>query len=160
MNRFLRARCSLSLAVGLTAVFGLAGPASAASARPRIDTVVTTTLPVFEFTTYFDPPRVNISCEIDHDVKRAGAPSMNEAYCTSTSARLTHHATVSATGLIRTCVGPTCGSNAGLGTPSFAPYTLVRSGPFSCYILPGHVRCQEHAARGFDISATMITPIA
>ncbi len=157
------ARVAASLVIVLAV--SLLSPAARGGAAPavRIDTVVTTTLRVYEFTTWFNPPAVDISCEIDHGLAQAGAATIaqtiNQAYCMSSSRSLTHHVTVSATGVVRRCVGVMCGSNAGLGTPSFYPGTEVRSGPFTCVISTHAVTCREHGARGFVITARAITSI-
>ena len=88
---------------------------AAAVSPPKvaIDTVVTTTLAVFEFNTFFSPAAVVISSEIDHNFKNPAAPPLNEAYCMSTTTTFTHHVTLSTTGVVTKCVGASCGSNPG-----------------------------------------------
>ncbi len=147
---------SLALVVAATA----AGPAGASTPPTvKVVTVVTTTVPVYEFTTWFGVSAVEVSCEIDHHLKVSATAVANVAYCMSTSKRLTHNVTVSSVGVVKTCVGPQCGSNAGLGTPSFYPGTEVRSGPFACVVSAHAVTCREHGERGFVITATSITKV-
>ena len=147
--------------VGAAALIVIAAWVSAAgAARPpsvRITTVVTTTVPIYEFTTWFGVSAIEISCEIDHHGSSSATPVANEAYCMSASSRLTHHVTVSATGVVKTCRGAACGSNAGLGTPSFFPGTEVRSGPFACVVSAKAVTCRAHGLHGFIITASSIT---
>ena len=148
-----------ALGLGVVALFATTIPAGAAAPTVAIDTVVTTTLHVFEFTTYFNPPAVDISCEIDHSFAPGGATVLNEVYCMSASTKLTHHVTLSSTGVVRRCVGQMCGSNPGLGTPSFSSGTEVRSGPFVCVISSRAVTCRVHGTRGFVITASAISTL-
>jgi hypothetical protein len=135
-------------------------PASALTvSKVAINTVVMTTLPVFEFNTFFSPAAVVISCEIDHNFRSPGAPTINQAYCMSTTAKYTHHATLSANGVVKRCVGAQCGSNPGLGTPSLSPGTEVVSGPFTCVISANTVTCTLKSAKGFVFSARAISTL-
>ncbi len=136
----------------------LATPAGATTAPAvKVSTIVSTTLPVYEFTTWFGVSAVEISCEIDYRAHPGAASPANEAYCMSTSARLTHHVTVTSSGIVKSCTGAACGSNAGLGTPSFYPGTEVRSGPFVCDISAHAVTCRARGRHGFVLTASTIS---
>lgn len=108
---------------------------------------------VYEF---FATPS-QISCELDNAAGRGAGPALTEAYCTSTTVHRTQNVRLSAHGTVTTCVGPTCGSNAGLGTPTLARGTVVTSGPFRCEVAANSVSCKITTGQGFSItSATII----
>ena len=122
-----------------------------------ISTTVKTSLPVFEFNGYFGPAKPTIDCEIDHHFSLGSGRFLSSAYCmTSTSSR-TQNVRLSPSGRIRICTGVACGSNPGLGTPTFAPGTKVVSGPFTCVIGNSSVTCRNHKGRGFVITPSRIT---
>jgi len=124
-----------------------------------INTTVVTTLANFEFNAYFGPPSPSISCELLHRLRESATMRATQAYCMSATAKLVHHATLSASGVVRRCVGVNCGSNAGLGTPDFSPGTMVRSGPFTCVISAAAVTCTVASKKGFVFTLGAIKAI-
>ena len=122
-----------------------------AAAQPKvtIDTTVVTTVANFEFNAYFGPSLAPISCELLHNLKESATKRFTQAYCMSATTKLVHHATLSASGVVKRCVGVQCGSNPGMGTPDLNPGTLVRSGPFTCVIATSAVTCTVADGKGF-----------
>jgi hypothetical protein len=121
----------------------------AAVPKVTIDTTVVTTVANFEFNAYFGPSLAPISCELLHKLKESATKRFTQAYCMSATTKLVHHATLSASGVVKRCVGVNCGSNPGLGTPDFNPGTMVRSGPFTCVISTSAVTCTVADGKGF-----------
>ena len=122
-----------------------------AAAQPKvtIDTTVVTTVANFEFNAYFGPSLAPISCELLHNLKESATKRFTQAYCMSATTKLVHHATLSASGVVKRCIGVQCGSNPGMGTPDLNPGTLVRSGPFTCVIATSAVTCTVADGKGF-----------
>jgi len=150
---------------GMVGIFALgaivsspATNASATSSGPKmaITTHVTTVLQNFEFNAYFGPAIAQISCELDHNFGNPQSKPLTDAYCMSYTKRLVHNVRLSPSGKVVTCVGSQCGSNPGLGTPDFSPGTRVRSGPFTCTITTGTVKCTVASGKGFSISQSAI----
>lgn len=131
----------------------------AARSRVTINTTVTTTVPTFEFNAFFGPPSTVISCELDHNVKSPGSKPFSEAYCMSYTKKLTHHVTLSTSGVVKKCVGVQCESNPGLGTPDLSPGTMVKSGPFTCVIAKSAVACTIASGKGFNFTLNAINVI-
>ncbi len=131
----------------------------AGRSRVVINTTVVTTLPNFEFNAYFGPPTPSISCELVHRVKESATMQSTQAYCMSATTELVHHATLSASGVVKRCVGVQCGSNPGLGTPDLNPGTMVRSGPFTCVISKSGVTCTVADGKGFVFTLGAIRAI-
>ena len=155
-------RTKVSLLGAVVMALSLAGaPSGAFGATPsqHIDTTVTTSLPNFEFNAFFGPPFPVISCELDHNFKSPGAKPFSQAYCMSSTPKFTHHVVMMTSGALKKCVGATCGSNPGLGTPDFAPGTMVKSGPFTCAVLKKAVKCTVASGHGFALTLSTITKI-
>lgn len=131
----------------------------AAVPKVTIDTTVVTTVANFEFNAYFGPSMAPISCELLHNLKESGTKRFTQAYCMSATTKLVHHATLSASGVVKRCVGVNCGSNPGLGTPDLNPGTMVRSGPFTCVISKSAVTCTVDDAKGFVFTLGAIRAI-
>ena len=132
-----------------------------AAAQPKvtIDTTVVTTVANFEFNAYFGPSLAPISCELLHNLKESATKRFTQAYCMSATTKLVHHATLSASGVVKRCVGVQCGSSPGMGTPDLNPGTLVRSGPFTCVIATWAVTCTVADGKGFVFTLGAIRAI-
>lgn len=123
---------------------------SAGAATSSVVTTVTTTAPIFEFYGFFGPSQTALSCQLTYN---------QNAYCESYTPSLTHNATVTSKGVVTTCVGASCGSNAGIGTPDLGPRTLVRAGNVSCLIGQLKVTCTNTSGKGFVFTAKTITKL-
>src|ERR1035437_4608028 len=77
----------------------------AAQPKVTIDTTVVTTVANFEFNAYFGPSLAPISCELLHNLKESASKRFTQAYCMSATTKLVHHATLSASGVVKRCVG-------------------------------------------------------
>jgi hypothetical protein len=117
--------------------------------------VIHTNATVYEF--YATPS--HISCELDNNFASGSGPRLTEAYCMSTTADLTHNVRLSTKGILKECIGPACGSNAGIGTPTYLRGTTVTSGPFRCVIGSKDVECTVASGNGFDMNTTTITRV-
>jgi hypothetical protein len=124
-----------------------------------INTTVVTTVANFEFNAYFGPSMAPISCELLDNLKESGTKRFTQAYCMSATTKLVHHATLSASGVLKRCVGVQCGSNPGLGAPDLNPGTMVRSGPFTCVIAKSGVTCTVADGKGFVFTLGAIRAI-
>ena len=142
-------------------VFGREPIKAYGAAQPKvtINTTVVTTVANFEFNAYFGPSMAPISCELLHNLKESGTKRFTQAYCMSATTKLVHHATLSASGVVKRCVGVNCGSNPGLGTPDLNPGTMVRSGPFTCVISKSGVTCTVADGKGFVFTLGAIRAI-
>jgi hypothetical protein len=144
------------IATLLLSVIAWCAVASPAVAVPRVPTTVTTTLHSFEFNAYFGPPFATIDCELDNGLPNNGA-ALTEAYCMSSTPRLTHHVTLPKSGRVSVCRGVSCGSNPGLGTPTLSPGTRIISRNFTCVIQWQKVTCTRHDGHGFVMTLTGVT---
>ena len=148
------------LVCGFLGALALSASTSATAAgTSTINTSVVTKVPNFEFNAYFGEGRAQISCELDVHLTSAGSKPINEAYCMSYTAKLVHNVRLAPSGIVKICVGASCGSNAGDGTPDFSPGTRVRSGPFTCVVEARAVRCVVASGRGFVIDTASITKV-
>jgi hypothetical protein len=102
----------------------------------------------------FLSPSSNISCEITYS---PGAPE-SSAYCETNSP--TQSVTMTADGTLKTCSGPECGSNAGVGTPTLAYGDSTGVGPFLCTSTVMGMVCTATGGKGFKIATSGITPIS
>ena len=80
------------------------------------------------------------------------------AYCVTISPK-TEYIQMNTKGVYKTCVGPNCGSNAGLNTPTLSAGIRVVEGPFTCTTVSDGVQCRLASGRGFSINATTITKL-
>ena len=100
----------------------------------------------------FLSPSSNISCEVNYH--RDG---LTGAYCqTITPAR---SVTMDTTGHYTTCTGEQCLGDSGEDTPTLAYGSATGVGPFRCESAAAGITCVADG-RGFQISATAITPVA
>ena len=105
---------------------------------------------------FFASPK-KFSCELD--VASATSTLPTQAYCEMSTASRTAHVTLLPSGDYSTCVGPTCGSNAAIDTPTFVAPSTVVSGPFRCSVGVAEVTCRVASGVGFRMTTTAITPV-
>jgi len=93
-----------------------------------------------------------VSCEIG--VTPSTATSY--AYCV-TNGPITENVTVKGNGAIHICRGSFCGSNAGVGTPTYTAGIRIVAHALACTTTSDGVTCQFNRRGGFHINLHAIT---
>ena len=110
----------------------------------------------------FLSPTRNISCEVNSappaaSMDASGKPLAAYAMCLTVSPA--RRASLSAAGVVTTCMGESCLSNAGVNTPTLAYGTETGAGPFTCVSLTEGMTCTVSSGKGFSISTSGITNV-
>ena len=87
----------------------------------------------------------------------SGKPLAPYAMCLTVSPA--RRASLSAEGVVTTCMGESCLSNAGVNTPTLAYGTETGAGPFTCVSLTEGMTCTVSSGKGFSISTSGITNV-
>ena len=140
-------RGSLALMVALFLV-----AAGVRMSHHHTTSVVHATGSVYEF--YASPQQV--SCEFDTET----GSTQHSIYCEYASSTFAQHVVMTSTGHITVCRSINCGSNAGLGTPTFLAPTHVVGAPITCVVLSHGTTCTLPSGRGFTITPTTITELS
>ena len=138
-------------------------PVTTAPASTTTTTTVITRVPMQTATggEFLSPTR-NISCEVNSappaaSMDASGKPLAAYAMCLTVSPA--RRASLSAAGVVTTCMGESCLSNAGVNTPTLAYGTETGAGPFTCVSLTAGMTCTVSSGKGFSISTSGITNV-
>jgi hypothetical protein len=99
----------------------------------------------------FYSPSKNISCEIN------SGSTVNGTLCLAIKEQ--RAVWLTSEGTLKTCSGPACMSNAGIGTPVLPYGSATGVGPFRCLSETSGMRCTTTNGKGFTISSSATTPI-
>ena len=123
-------------ALAVAASLGVLGPlpgSAVASSKPR--------------QRFFETVGGAVECELDD----GGAAGIGvDAYCETL--KPPRSATLSASGKLARCYGPTCVSNPPLNVRTLAAGRTVRLGPFTCRAEAATISCTIKSGAGFSIS--------
>ena len=138
-------------------------PTPVTTALASTTTTVITRVPMQTATggEFLSPTRT-ISCEVSSappatSMDASGKPLAPYAICLTVSPA--RRASLSAEGVVTTCTGESCLSNAGVNTPTLAYGTETGAGPFTCVSLTEGMTCTVSSGKGFSISTSGITNV-
>lgn len=169
LSGLLLASCSSGSSSSPTTTMKPTPTTSSTSSTSTTSTQVTTTTTVITRVPMqtatggeFLSPTRNISCEVNSappagSMDASGKPLAPYAMCLTVSPA--RRASLSAEGVVTTCMGESCLSNAGVNTPTLAYGTETGAGPFTCVSLTVGVTCTVSSGKGFSISTSGITSV-